>query len=161
MRTWCLILCLGTQEPGHLSRCHLDSEPCLIKEFPSPSKQGQKTGPRLLRKQPYMELQKVAPETLEPWSLVLGNPTHLPPTAQTEAAKTGSQFTSHPTVSKNSLYRKQFLSLMKPCPPCLLSPELLSDLTGYVFLYSWVLGCSVWGYQPLRARKAFSGHFEV
>lgn len=131
------------------------------KRFPLTFQTRSENRSKALRKQPYMELQKVAPETLQPWSLVLGNLPHLPPTAQTEAANTGSQFTSHPTVSKNSLYRKQFLSLMKPCPPCLLSPKLLSDLTGCVFLYSWVLGCSVWGHQPLRARKAFSGHFEV
>lgn len=131
------------------------------KRIPLTFQTGSENRSKALRNQSYMELQKVAPEALEPWSLVSGNLTHLPPTAQTEAAKTGSRFTSQPTFQKTVYTEKQFLSLMKPCPPCLLSPKLLLDPTGYVFLYSWILGCSVWRHQPLRARKVFSGRFEV
>lgn len=131
------------------------------KRIPLTFQTGSENRSKALRNQPYVELQKVAPETLEPWSLVSGNPTHLPPTAQTEAAKTGSSFNSQPTFQNTDYTEKQFLSLMKPCPPCLLSPKLLSDPTGCAFLYSWILDCSVWRHQPLRARKVFSGHFEV
>lgn len=156
-----LILCLGSQEPPAAQQVPpgLRTEP--NKRIPLTFQTGSENRSKALRNQSYVELQKVAPETLEPWSLVSGNLTHLPPTAQTEAAKTGSSFNSQPTFQNTVYTEKQFLSLMKPCPPCLLSPKLLSDPTGCAFLYSWILDCSVWRHQPLRARKVFSGHFEV
>lgn len=104
-----LILCLGSQEPLAAQQVPpgLRTEP--NKRIPLTFQTGSENKSKALRNQSYVELQKVAPETLEPWSLVSGNPTHLPPTAQTEAAKTGSSFNSQPTFQNTvlySLYRK-------------------------------------------------------